>query len=942
MDDLRGTSLVGRTLAHYRISAVIGAGGMGEVYRAHDTKLGREVALKVLPAEFAADAERMARFEREAKLLASLNHPNIASIYGFEDSSGAGSRTFGTARALVMELVEGQTLAEKISGVGATLVVAPAQETRAGARPAPTREQAIPIDEALPIAKQICEGLEYAHERGIVHRDLKPANIKITPDGVVKILDFGLAKALEGDIGAAGDPSTSPTLSHLATQAGIILGTAAYMSPEQAKGKAVDRRADIWGFGCVLYEILAGRPAFGGETVSDVLAAVIRAEPDWSLLPVTTPAIRTLLARCLKKDPKQRLQAIGDARIAIEEVLNGTVEPAAPVAAQPNLPLRPAWLRTLPWAIAVLAVLAAGIAAVYFRPAKPPGAVMRFTLAPPAGGVIGRPVGASAVLSPDGTQMVYVLQSGENSQLYVRLLASDEATALPGTQGAMMPFFSPEGHWVAFFAQGKLKKVAVTGGLPVTLCDAADARGGDWGPNDTILFTPTADSPLERVSANGGTPSPVTRLTSKPEPDSRSHRWPWFLPGGKQALFNVVYHAGNPLDHSDIGVVSLATGQYKILIRGGSYPRYVPTGSIVYVVGTDLLAVPFDTNKLELTGTPTTVVKGVETQLYSGGAEYAFSGNGTLLYIPKNDQPPAMSKLVWVDRKGMAQPITTKVRSYAFPRVLPDGRRIVVQIQGEQPGIWLYDATRDNLGPLTVGGARGPVLSPDGEDVIYNSIRNGSEGLWMRRVDGSGGEENFTATTLLQMPSSVSPDGKWVAYTVGTATSSVLMMLSLEGNHPTQSLLPGPGNRAAAAFSPDGRWIAYVSDESGRNEVYVAAASGQGEKWQISSGGGTEPLWARSGRELFYRSGDKMMAVAVKPGTSLFIGRPTELFEGDYARSQSSPLASPPDYDVSPDGRRFLMIQPTGPATANASPTGLHVVLNWFLELAKTGAASQP
>ena len=891
----------GTKLGSYEILSPLGTGGMGEVYRARDTKLNRDVAVKVLPEEFARNAERMGRFEREAKVLASLNHPNIASIHGFEDS--------GSVHALVMELVEGATLAERIA------------------------KGPIPIDEAFPIARQICEGLEYAHERGIVHRDLKPANIKLTPEGAVKILDFGLAKALEAEA-VTNDPSTSPTMSHLATQAGIILGTAAYMSPEQAKGKTVDRRADIWSFGCVLYEMLTGNQVFAGETVSDVLAAVIRADPDWSLLPQDTPsAIRNLLARCLKKDAKQRLRDIGEARIAIEETLSGAgkldISPAPSIGtAAPAAGAR--WRRALPWGIAILAILAAAIAVAHFRAGQSPAAVMRFTLAPPAGGEFGARIGAAAVLSPDGTRMVYVLRSGESEQLYLRPLGSDEAAAVPGTEGAMAPFFSPDGQWVGFFAQGKLEKVAVTGGLPVTLCDAADARGGDWGPDNTILFTPTADSPLEHVSANGGTPEPVTQLSSAPEPDSRSHRWPSILPGGKEALFNIVYHAGNPLDHSDIGVVSLATGKYEILIHGGSYPRYVPAGYIVYVVGTDLLAAPFDANKLALTGTPVTVVKGLATSLYSGGAQFAFSDNGTLLYLPKNDQPETMDRLVWVDRKGTAQPVTTKVHAYSYPRLLPDGKQFVVQVDDQTPGIWLYDATRDTLSPLAVeNGNAGPILTPDGKNVIYDSFRNGSEGLWMKRVDGSGSEENFTATTTLQLPNSVSPDGKVVAYSAGSATQNILLELSLEGDHKPRPLLSGPGNRAAAAFSPDGRWVAYVSDESGRNEVYVAAASGQGGKWQISSVGGAEPVWAHSGRGLFYRTGNKMMAVEVNAGAAFSTTRPVELFEGDFEHPRGPISKSVPDYDISPDGRRFLMIQPTESNAAIAAPPGLHVVLNW-------------
>jgi Tol biopolymer transport system component len=543
-------------------------------------------------------------------------------------------------------------------------------------------------------------------------------------------------------------------------------------------------------------------------------------------------------------------------------------------------------------------------------------------------------VGADVALSPDGTHMVYVLRANGRDQLHLRRLDSEEDALLPGTEGAMTPFFSPDGTWVAFFAQGKLEKVAVTGGMPATLCDAPNARGGVWGPDDTILFTPTPDSPLARVSANGGAPVPVTKLTSEPEPASRSHRWPWLLPGGREALFNVVYHTGNPLDHSDIGVVSIATGTYRILIRGGSFPRYLPTGHIVYVVGTDMLAVPFDARSLKLAGPPLTVVKGVGTRLYSGAADFSFSETGTLVWLAENSPPAATDRLVWVDRKGAVQPVTSRLNAYAYPRVLPDGRRVVMEVDDRTPGLWLYDATRDTLSPLAVEGRdAGPVLTPDGEAVIYVSIRNGSEGLWMRRVDGSGHEENLTATTMSQIPNSISQDGESVAFGTRDATRNVLLRLNLTGNHKAEPLLPGPGNRAAAAFSPDGRWIAYVSDESGENEVYVAAASGNGSKWQISSGGGAEPVWARDGRELFFRTGNKMMAFGVSGEEAFSTGRAVELFEGDFEHGRGPIARLTPDYDVSPDGRRFLMIQPTGPRTATAPAQGMHVVLNWFDDL---------
>ena len=895
----------GTRLGPYEITAALGAGGMGEVYRARDAKLGRDVALKVLPPALATDPERIARFGREAKVLASLNHPNIAAIYGFEDSAGV--------PALVMELIEGQTLAARIAS------------------------GAIPPDEALPIARGIAEGLEYAHERGIVHRDLKPANVIVTPQGAAKILDFGLAKALAGDVSAA-DPSTSPTLSHLATQAGIILGTAAYMAPEQAKGKPVDRRVDIWAFGCVLFEMLAGRKAFDGESIAEILAAVVKEQPDWRALPpATPPAISALLLRCLQKDPRQRLRDIGDARIALDEALS----PAVPAAAPPGLdPPRPPagrrlWRSALPWAIAAAAVLAAVLWAQHARAPQPTAPLMRFTLAPPAGAAISTRLGAGAVLSPDGSHMAYVGWDGHVSHLWVRALAQPHGVQLPGTDGADDPFFSYDGQWLGFFAGGKLKTIAISGGAPVTVCSAPDARGAAWGANGAILFTPTPYSPLDSVPATGGTPRQITRLGAPPDPSSRSHRWPDLLPDGTHALFNVVSRAGDPLHHSAIAVVSLATGRYRVLIQDGSYPRYLAPGYIVYVVGADLLAVRFDPSSLRVAGPPITVLRGVMTELYSGGAQFSFSRTGALLYIPAaNRPPPRQDRLVWVARDGAVQPLTGASHPYAFPRLLPSGRAVVVNRLGRHPGIWLYDIGRGTLSPLQLGtGPSGPILTPEGNSVIYDTMRNGYEGLVKRRVDGSGRQVSLSSGSQFQIPDSVSPDGQLVFSNI-TATNSTLMAIPLAGGGAPQPLLPGPGRRAAAAFSPDGRWIAYVSDESGQSQVYVQASSGRGARWQISADGGAEPLWAHSGRELFYRAGNAMMAAAVRTTPTFSAAKPVELFAGDFLHWDAAPQGArstdaPPDYAVSPHDRRFLMVQPVGPAPAPAHAEGPRLILNW-------------
>jgi serine/threonine-protein kinase len=906
----------GDRLGPYEILAPIGAGGMGEVYRARDTKLGRDVALKVLPQVFAADAERMARFRREAQVLASLNHSNIAAIYGFEDSSHV--------HALVMELVEGPTLADRI------------------------KTGAIPIEEALLIGRQICEAVEYAHERGVIHRDLKPANIKLANNDAVKILDFGLAKALDADVSAT-DISSSPTISRMATQAGIILGTAAYMSPEQAKGKTVDRRTDIWAFGCVLYEMLTSRMAFSGETVTDTLAAVIKSEPDWSLLPAATPGpIRGLLARCLKKDMRQRLQSIGDARIAIEEVLSGVQESDARRRAVPETHLQNKWSRALPWAIAgALAVVAAIACALYYQAASRLKPVMRFSLVPQTGGRFYSP-GSALALSSDGTRLAYSYGPASSRKLYLRALDQPMAVPLAGTDNALTPFFSPDGRWIGFFADGKLKKISVSGGAPVTICDAPDSRGAVWGPDDTILFTPTANSSLESVRTSGGTPQDVTKLNSAPENGSRSHRYPAFLPGGKEALFDVVYPAGNPLDNADIAVVSLDTGKYTVLLHGGSLPTYVSPGYIIYAHGGDLLAVPFDASRLRVTGPPTTVVQGVSMFFSSGAANYAVSQTGTLIYLPKSAEAQPKGKLVWVSRQGVAFPISQMIHSYSSPRLVPSGKRLVVEANDDIPGIWMYDIGRDTLSPFAMEGGNGsPVVSPDGKEVAFDSFLNGVEGIVVESIEGSSSKRRVTTSTQLLRPDSFSPDGKLLVLTAGSATKSLLMLLHLEGSSAPKPLLPGAGNRTAAAISRDGRWIAYVSDESGQNEVYAEAFPSGGGRMQISSAGGAAPVWSHNGRELFYRHGNQLLAVDVTAEASLSAGKPQELFAGQYGpRVSAGEYISAdydvvPDFDVTEDGKKFVMIQSAGPIPLSETPK-LEVVVNWFEELRRiAGKATQ-
>jgi serine/threonine protein kinase len=895
----------GVRLGPYEIVGAIGAGGMGEVYRARDSRLGRDVALKVLPQDFARDAERMARFEREAKVLASLNHPNIASVYGVEESN--------CARALVMELVDGPTLADRI------------------------KQGSLPLDEALPIAKQIAEGLEYAHERGVIHRDLKPSNIKITRDGAVKILDFGLAKALEGD-GAVADISSSPTISRLATQAGIILGTAAYMSPEQAKGKAVDRRADIWAFGCVLYEMLVGKRAFDGETITDVLAAIVRAEPEWSLLPATVPQrIRELQRRCLQKDPKQRLQAIGEARIAIDTATAGAPESVTANVERSAEP--PVWRRMLPWGIAAIAIMAV-LALVYWHPTPEPAQVTQLSLAlpEPLSGILDPNPGSPIAISPDGSQIVFVGSVPDKPpQLFLLPLEQRTAITIASTENAVQPFFSPDGQWVGFFALGRMRKVSLRGGPAIDLTGAPVPHGANWTADGSIVYAPTFGSGLMRIPAAGGAPQVLTAPNGKEQ--EVSHRWPQVLPGGKAVLFTIQTVSQTTYDDSRIALLSLPTGKWHTLLEGGSYARYVPSGHIVYARAGSLMAVPFDLKRLQVSGEPVPIVEGVvTTAATSGGAEYDVGRSGLLAYVPGTARAP-QSSLVWVDRQGASKKLPAPLNNYSAPRISPDGKLLALQIASGPSDIWIYDFERDTLTRVTFAGTNAaPVWTPDGRKVVYRSIQGSPSFRW-KLADGSGTEEvvlpysSFSEVNAIgSVPSSISPDGKTLLYGgLGASGTTITYALSLDGSFTSHRYLDSTHQVTSTRFSPDGRWVAYVSNESGPEQVYVQPFPGPGGKWMISVDGGSYPRWARNGREIFFMNGADMMSVPVDTQPTFKAGTPRKLFENRaYARLGN--------YDVAPDGQHFLM---TMQDDAAASPNQLNVVLNWTEELKRRAPAEK-
>ena len=912
----------GTKLGPYEVVGPIGAGGMGEVYRARDTKLGREVALKVLPEAFASDPERMARFEREAKVLASLNHPNIATIHGFEESSGV--------HALVMELVEGQTLAERIATTSrGAVTLAPAgieRSTTVDPRSPRSREHAsrgdhgrggaIPVDEALPIAKQICEGLEYAHERGIIHRDLKPANVKITPDGVVKILDFGLAKALEAET-AVSDVSSSPTMSRLATQAGIILGTAAYMAPEQAKGKAVDRRVDIWGFGCLLYEMLSGQKAFEGETASDVLAAVLKEEPDWNGLPAETPAsIHKLIRRCLSKDPKQRLRDIGDVRIALDETIS---DAAGVTPADATLIPISVWRRALPWALAAatigILVLAVVTIRLWLQP-KIQQPVIRFSVVPPESAKFDSSNGVMS-LSPDGRLLAFVAgNSAGGYQLWVRPLDTLAAKPLQGTEGASWPFWSPDGKYLGFYAAGDLKKVAVSGGPAQALCPASalsaswKTAGASWNQAGTILFS--SDGSLYRVPDAGGKPSLVASPNSAE--GEVAYAEPQFLPDGQHFLFGIKIL--NAVPYAAVG--SLDSKQIQRFAGVGSEAIYAAPGYLLYAQGDELLARAFDVKHLRFIGEAVPV--GGDAQ---GGI--SASQNGILAYQPGAGS--GQDQVVWFDRKGEKIGTVGQPGVYEAPAISPDGRKAAVALVQPDVGagdIWVYDLRRGSVSRLTFSGNNiDPVWSSDGSRILFSSSRNGPMGIYSKTADGLGATEVvFQPSRQPMWVDSVSPDGRYATCFSSAPTASVWVLPLLGGRKPDPFVQGSSFAASRSRVSPNSRYVAYNSDETGREEVYVQTFPQHSGKWQVSTSGGSDPMWRSDGRELFYLApNDEVMTVSINTDSAAFeASAPHPLFQArlvDWVMRDR--------YAVSPDGQRFLMLAPAG--ESKSSP--IHVVANW-------------
>jgi serine/threonine-protein kinase len=885
----------GSRLGHYQILSSLGAGGMGEVYRAKDTKLGREVAIKLLLEEVSSDPDRLARFEREARVLASLNHPNIATLHGFETEEES---------FLVMELVEGETLADRLA------------------------RGPIPVADAIRLFVEIAEGLEAAHEKGVIHRDLKPANIKVGTDGAVKILDFGLAKALTPEQAVGGEPSASlsPTLTLGATVHGEVLGTAAYMSPEQAQGLVVDRRADIWAFGCCLYEALVGERLFDAENAALTLARVLRDDPDFHRLPASTPGqVRRLLRRCLARDANERLRDVADLRLELREALD---DPEAGRLASTTAADRRA-VRLVPVAVALFV---GGVAAWWINellspPAPPSGAVpVRAVLSsPPSEPIHIAPFQTSLAITPDGETVIYTVGSaGSTEGLYTRRLDELQGHRLLGAEGGLMPFVSPDGEWVVFIRgdRRRLFKVAIVGGPAVLLAELPFyPTGVAWRPDGTLVVAVGDHGLLHLPSEGGG-----LEVLAAAEPEQR-YQWPDFLPSGNAALVTVQTRGGNDRLHH-LAVLDLASGETKTLVPSGSFARYLPSGHLVYQDGGSLMAAAFDPRELEMAGSPEMVLAGLSYQPGSGAANFAVADGGTMVFATQG-AGSADSSLVWVDREGRSEETAIPARSWQRPAISPDGSRLAIQTPDDEQTLWLWDFARETLSPLLSEGYNyRPLWHPSGDEIVYTSSRRGFGTLYRKASDGSGDEE---LVTQAESPASgsaytLTPDGRF-AITAPRGGGLALQSM-IDGS--SEDLVESEHLHGEARVSPDGRWLAYTSRETGTTQVFVRPFPEVDEgRVQISSRGGDVPRWSADSRELFYRedvspgSGlARMMVVDLGTGSTLQPSRPKELFSREFP--------TVPGYDVDPISGRFLMVRPNAEGLGESQVV---LIQDWFEEL---------
>jgi Tol biopolymer transport system component len=881
----------GQSLLQYRLVEKVGEGGMGVVWRATDTALSRDAAIKILPDHFSGDPERLARFEREAKLLASLSHPNIAAVYGLHLVDGV--------RFLAMEMVKGEDLAARLS------------------------RGPIPIEDALTFARQIADALEAAHENGVINRDLKPANIRLTAEGQVKVLDFGLAKAFETAPASGSDPSGfSPTVTSLGSIVGVILGTAAYMSPEQARGKPVDRRTDIWAFGCVLYEMLTGKRPFDGETVSDSIGKILQTEADLTALPARTPrAVRELIARCLVKDPKRRLRDIGDARVSLEDTAHAPPETVVDSGSSTPVAAKRGWL---PWVVAGVAIVAAVASLAFVRRAPPTDGAVRgakfLALNAPEGMRFSDQPG-DIVLAPDGRSIVVVATADHGtSRLYLRRFEDPAWHELPGTDAAYFPFWSADGRFVGFFASNKLKKIAIGGGTADTICDAAAGRGGTWNQFGDVVFSPGSSGPLMHVKAEGGAVTPATELdASKGEV---GHRFARFLPDGKRFLYaSLPAHDGG----HDVWLGTLGSKERTLVLNADGVPSFAPPDRLVYRRNKNLFVQSFDPRSGRLSGEPRSLVESGLSAGFMASPASSAAGGGVLAFLPLID---VSTELVWFSLDGVqGDTLPLPAGQFTDVRFSPNGARAAVsRFQQDNPNtaggdIWLVDLERKSGSRVTFDPQFefSPVWSPEGKLIYYNGNKTGEYLIYRLSAEGAGEPVAISKPRgLSQQPDDITPDGKAIVYQCQEAkTGYDLLIADAVGGKPPVSYLETPFNEQSARLSPDGRWIAYMSDESGRDEVYVQSFPVTGSKVQVSNGGASAPIWRRDGKRLFFIApDDSLMAADVSPGASLRVAPPTKLFR--FPRPVTT-------YDVAPDGKRFLATM----AKSDAAGRTIGVILDW-------------